>query len=126
MLTTIYMRRDHLITSEHERYISLAKNNMTFSEDLASLLENIRLGKKTHGEYEATYLLKLTKDEIHLVTTKDENYLNTLRYLDPDVSEEEMKLSASNSKYVLGEYRRRTFAAQFWASDDSIWPGLYQ
>ena len=76
---------------------------------LRSLLEELRLGKKPI-ELAATYFLpKLTKKQMELVERKDPSYFKTFVKSNPDVDEEEIRLSESKSKFVRGFAGRLTF-----------------
>ena len=60
------------------------------------------------------FLPKLTEEELELVEKRDTSYLQTftkwsIYEQNPDVDETEMMLSESDSKYVKGWSRRRTF-----------------
>ena len=111
MITFIDMERLKLITKEAmenfckgEQYEKISVN-----DDLESLFEDLRLGKKPN-EYVRTYFLpKLTVGEMKLVQRKDPSYLETFYFSNPDVEEAEMMLSESDSKFVQGLGRRRTF-----------------
>ena len=82
------------------------------NDDLESLFENIRLGKEPN-QYAYTYFLpKLTEEELELIERRDTSYINFFQALHPDVDENEMMLSESNSKYVQGWSRRRTFVIE--------------
>ena len=90
------------------------------NDDLESLFENIRLGKEP-DELVGTYFLpKLTEKELELVERRDTTYLQTFYLeavggavgLNPDVDETKMMLSESDSKYVRGFSRRRTFVIE--------------
>ena len=112
MVTRIYLWRYKLITKEKlERYCKgeeWLKDSV--NDDLESLFENIRLGKEP-DEYVRTYFLpKLTEEELELVERRDTSYLQTFNLGNyADVDKTEMMLSESDSKYVRGYSRRRTF-----------------
>ena len=109
------MSRHDLITKEKmENY---CKGNDDFSklsvnDDLESLFEDIRLGQEPVDEVSAYFLPKLTKKELELVEIKDASYLETFVWSNPDVSEAEMKLSESDSKFVRGWCSRTTFTIE--------------
>ena len=114
MVTSIYLRRWKLITKEKmesnckgEEYLKESVN-----EDLESFFENIRLGKEP-DEYVKTYFLpKLTEEELELVERRDTSYLQTFGRFNPDVNKTEMRLSATDSKYVYGWCRRKTYVIE--------------
>ena len=82
------------------------------NDDLESLFENIRLGKKPNEEVYTYFLLKLTEEELELVERRDTSYLQTFWWSNPDVDKTEMMLPESDSKYVYGWSRRRTFVIE--------------
>ena len=122
MVTTIFMYRKDLITKEKmENY---CKGNDDFSklsvnDDLESLFEDIRLGEEPDDEVWTYFLPKLTKEELKLVEIKDASYLETFEWPNPDVSEAEMKLSESDSKFVRGIGWRKTFTIEYSSSQSS-------
>ena len=79
------------------------------NDDLESFFENIRLGKEPDEKVETYFLPKLTEEELELVERRDKSYLQSLWYSDPDVDENKMLLSESDSKYVKGLSLRKTF-----------------
>ena len=79
------------------------------NDDLESFLENIRLGKEPDEKVQTYFLPKLTEEELELIERRDKSYLQSLWYLDPDVDENKMLLSESDSKYVKGLSLRKTF-----------------
>jgi len=116
MMTIIHMHRYGLITKEvMENYYKGEKYEKTsVNDDLESFFEDLRLGKEPN-EYVKTYFLpKLTEEEMALVERKDPIYLGTFQtsFQNPDVKEAEMTLSESNSKFVYGWGRRRTFTIE--------------
>ena len=60
----------------------------------------------------ADFTPKLTEEELELVKRKDTTYLQTFGEKNPDVTETQMKLSESDSKYVEGWVDRRTSTIQ--------------
>ena len=125
MVTSIFLYRAYLITKEKmESYCKGIYREYTgkdsVNDDLESLFENIRLGKEPDKMqwYNRTYFLpKLTEKELELVKRRDTSYLRTFHdfgvyEFNPDVDETEMMLSESDSKYVRGESRRRTFVIE--------------
>ena len=79
------------------------------NDDLESLFENIRLGKEPDEKVETYFLPKLTEEELELVERRDQSYLQSLWYSNPDVDDNKMLLSESDSKYVKGLSLRKTF-----------------
>ena len=87
------------------------------NDDLESLFENIRLGKKLNELVETYFLPKLTEEELKLVERADRKYFQTLSEWvfneeNPDVDKTEMMLSESDSKYVRGVSERKTFVIE--------------
>ena len=112
MVTSISLYRWNLITRENiESYCKgEGWEKDSVNDDLESLFENIKLRKVPNEEPVDTYFLpKLTEEELALVERRDKNYLQTFGASNPDVDETEMMLSKSDSKYVEGFSRRRTF-----------------
>ena len=114
MVTSIYLFRECLITKEKmESYCKGEKDEKdSVNDDLESLFETIRLGKDPDEKVETYFLPKLTEEELKLVERRDTSYLKTLWSPNPDVDETEMMLSESDSKYVRGWGRRRTFVIE--------------
>ena len=114
MVTSIDLYRDFLITKEKmESYCKGEKDEKdSVNDDLESLFETIRLGKDPDEKVETYFLPKLTEEELKLVERRDTSYLKTLWSPNPDVDETEMMLSESDSKYVRGWGRRRTFVIE--------------
>ena len=83
------------------------------NDDLESLFEDLRLGKEPDELVDTYFLPKLTEKEMELVERKDSTYLQTFqRSWKIDVGEAEMKLSESDSKFLQGVGRRRTFTME--------------
>ena len=78
------------------------------------MFEDIQLGKKP-DDYVPTYFLpKLTKEELKLVERKDEDFMHTfMEQMYADVDKTEMMLSESDSKFVFGDGRRKTFTIEY-------------
>ena len=112
MVTIIHMWRLNLITKESmEKYCKGEKDEkVSVNDDLESLFDDLRLGKQPL-ERVLTYLLpKLTEEELEAVERKDPTYLETFELAgNADVSEAQMKLSESDSKFVEAFGMRRTF-----------------
>ena len=112
MVTVLNMKRVRLITNE--AMTTKAIKEVSITDDLQSLFEDLRLGKERaewiHGLIFFTYFLpKLTDEEMRLVDRKDTSYFETFSFADPDVDEAEMKLSESDSKFLHGRGSRSTF-----------------
>ena len=130
LVTKILMVQEYLISKETmeafcKREIK-SRLKESVNDDLESLFENIRRGKKIHlgakrkHEVPTYFFPKLTKEELELVTMKDSDYkLKFLGHFNDDndernpdaidVDEAEMEVSESDSKYVMGDCGRRTF-----------------
>ena len=106
IVTNISMERVCLITKEDmENFCNgneRQKESMT--DNLESFFEDIRVGKATDADIGTYFLPKLTDEELEMVERKDEDFMDTFwnSMDDADVREAKMKLSESNSKFVLG------------------------
>ena len=112
MVTKIRLSRRNLITKEKmENYCKGEENEkLSVNDDLESLFDDIRLGKKPDYFGSTYFLPKLTKEELKLVERKDHNFMDTLLHgLNADVNEAEMKLSESDSKFVQAHGWRKTY-----------------
>ena len=116
MVTTIYLFRLNLITKEKMEGYCKGEDWLKYSvnDDLESLFENIQLGKELDEKVYPYFLPMLTEEELELVEKRDTSYLQTffewvIHEENPDVNETEMMLSESDSKYVQGLSRRKTF-----------------
>ena len=117
MVTKINMWRWRLITKEAMEKFTKGEDIFgrkdSVNDDLESFFEDLRLGKKPKKEVWTYFLPKLTEEEMELVEQKDPNYLLTFyeRYngRNPDVPEDEMRLSESDSKFLEGLGYRKTF-----------------
>ena len=116
MVIKFLMWRNNLITKEKMENYCKGKEEWdrtdSINDDLESLIEDIRLGKKLDDSKFLYFLPKLTKEELKLVATKDSTYLESFSSTDPDVDEAEMKASESDSKFVLGRCIRRAFIVE--------------
>ena len=127
MVTKIYINKIELISKEEtdNYYKGREYEKDSVSDDIESLLKDLRLRKEPDEEVGIHFLPKLTEEEMELVERKDTSYLQTfynwkLRHISPDVTgfqppcyrplkEAKTKLSESDSKFVQGIGRRRTF-----------------
>ena len=111
MLTMISMWRLELITNEkRDSYTFGEYPKILVNDDVESLFDGLRIGRQPHPTADSYFLPKLTDDEKKLVEEKDPKFFATfVRSKNPDVSEAEMKLSESDSKFVKGWCRRKTF-----------------
>ena len=122
MLTKLEMCRSRLFTKERmEKYCSGQKwLKASVNDDLESCIDDIQQGRADRDNWKYTnrvsyFLPKLSEEELRLVERKNQDYLESFRvkwqnltgFL--DVSEAEMKLSESKSKFVKGYCRRQTF-----------------
>ena len=117
MVTIINIQRWQLITNEKVLYYCKGQDEVeeeSVNDDLEYLFEEIKLGCKYFDEVSATYFLpKLTKEELELVERKDENFMQTFVYkMAADVDKTEMEASESDSKFIYGSGRRRTFTIE--------------
>ena len=83
-------------------------------DDLESLFLNQKFPGRKAGSWKHAYFLpKLTEAELELVERKDKNYMETFYHGQvADVEEAKMKLSESDSKFVLGTSYRKTFTIE--------------
>ena len=113
MLTIIYLYRDRLLTKEEmENYCKGNEGRkQSVNDDLDSFVEKIRLGDEplSYDDVWTYFLPKLTEKELELVDRKDDNFMNTFEAANPDVEKAKMAASESDSKFVKGCSRRRTF-----------------
>ena len=111
MVTFIDIERLKLITKEAmENYCKGEEHEkVSVNDDLELLFEDLRLGKQPNEHIRTYFLPKLTVEEMKFVQRKDTTYLETIYFSNPDVEEAEMMLSESDSKFVQGLGRRRTF-----------------
>ena len=114
MVTSIFLERWDLITKEKmERFCKGEEyEEDSVNDDLDSLFENIRLGKEPDEEVYTYFLPRLTEEELELVERRDTSYLRTFFSGNPAVDETGMMLSESDSLYVLGRSRRKTFGIE--------------
>ena len=124
LLTRLEMHQQYLITKEKMEFYStkgflsvFGHSNQSVFDDLEFLFENLKLDLEetclknmylNMSGVPSNFFPKLTEAELKLVEMKDDGYLNTFQNFEPDVNEEEMKLSESRSKYVKGFARRYT------------------
>ena len=123
MVTMIHGRRSWLITKEKMENYCKGKENLkkSVNDDIEQLLENIQLGKELNETFWTYYLPKLTKEELVLVEKRDNEFMRTFSYgMDADVDKAEMILSESDSKYVMGFFRRETFTIENSYPEESI------
>ena len=128
MVTIIYMWRFNLITKEKmENYCNEKEDaKKSVDDDLEKLFEDIQLGKKPDEQVWTYFLPKLTEEEMELVANEDKTYFNedtfylkTFIWPNPDVDEDEMILSESDSKFVEGLGQRKTFTVDSTLSQDA-------
>ena len=121
MLTMLFMRRDDLVTKEKAKEASEGKlkndedwEEVSIIDDFEMLRNNIINSKRIKKELvESFFTIKLTKEELKLVESKNKDHLETYychyRGYNPDVDPEEMKKSDSKSKYVQCYCNRLTY-----------------
>ena len=114
MMTSIYMERRKIITKEAmEKFCKGEKDEKdSVNDDLESFFEDLRLGIKPNEIVPTYYFPKLTTKEMELVDRQDQSYLRTFDSANPDVSEAEMKLSESDSKFAEALGHRKTFTIE--------------
>ena len=112
LLTIMYGRRLLLITKEHMEKICTEETN-SVNDDIDNFFQDIQLGKSTAGEVTTYFLPKLTHMELNLAARKDKNFFTTFVHSrNPDVEKTEMEQSESDSKFVKGWCKRRTFVIE--------------
>ena len=114
MMTSIYIQRREIISKEamEDHYKGYLTDRLrdSVNDDIESLMENLRLGIEPDNQWVYTYFLpKLTEEEMELAEKRDYTYEQTFWLGMPDVREEIMKLSKSDSKFTRVLGRRRTF-----------------
>ena len=131
LVSTIYMYRDLLISKENMERICMGKAyrkdehrhqywygdrfgknryEESVNDDLELYFNDLQLGREPTSWNWTYFLPELTPTELKLVEEKNKDYFQTFVWsMNPDVDEDEMKSSTSNSKYVSGYCRRRTF-----------------
>ena len=135
MVTTVYMKRQNLITKESMENIIKGYQKwreQSVNDDLESFLQDLRLGKEPDQSARSYFLPMLTEKEMELVKMKDSDFMATLQYpidiismfnkkieiikkdylatlkLPSDVDETENKASNSDSKFVDVYCTRKT------------------
>ena len=130
MVTFFHMERRNLITKEKmESHCNggettkrgeILKNSV--NDDLDVFFEDLRLGNEPEERVDTYFLPKLTQEELELMERKDESYRDTFNFPfiyweDEDVSDSEMKMSESDSKFVRGLGKRKTFTIENLSED---------
>ena len=111
MVTSINMWRQTITTKEFVEMIfqdNVARKG-SVNDDLESFLEDLRLGEEPDEAVSTYYFPKLTEAELELVERKDKSYLRTFLKRNPQVTKSEMMLSETDSQFVYGLSRRKTF-----------------
>ena len=109
------MSREHLITVEKmENYCNGKEHEKeSVNDDLDSFFEDIRLGKQPKNWAGTYFLPKLTEEELKLAEWKDYDFMQTFySKMDAGVTNAEMKLSESDSKFVHCYGWRETFTIE--------------
>ena len=119
LLTTLRMRRIHLITKEKAKaaYDGKLKTEGwdsyegSINDDLESFCNDLQNQEGIKEKSVRSFFLpKLTKEELDLVEEKNQEYMRSyLKYFMADVDAEEMKMSDSGDKFVHGRCIRKTF-----------------
>ena len=93
--------------------ICLAETN-SVNDDIDLLFEELKISVSFPSDEVTTYFLpKLTYQELKLAETKDQNFFKTFVHSkNPDVEKTEMEQSESDSKFVKGWCKRRTFGIE--------------
>ena len=107
MVTVLNMKRVRLITNEAMTMKAL--NELSITDDLQSLFEDLRLGKRPTEEVNSYFFPKLTEAEIELVENYDSFHSECFSSFDPfKISENEQRAGMKN-EFVQGECVRVTF-----------------
>ena len=111
MVTSINLDRWELITKEKMQSYCTGKNyeKDSVNNDLESLFKKIRLGKEPDEGVRTYFLPKLTEEELELVEGNDTSYFQTLYCSNATA---DVMLSESDSIYVYGFSRRKTFVIE--------------
>ena len=119
MVSIIYMWRRDLITKENmlKRYNEKTYwdgfedyRNKSVNDDLDSMFQDLCLGNVPDDDLYTYFLPQLTEKELDLVENKDKTFMKTFsKGIFADVKEAEMKASESDSKFVYGYGRRKTY-----------------
>ena len=123
MMTDLWMWRENLITKEAMENFCNGKDEYrkeSVNDDFETLLRDIIwmystwLRNNYFSSSAMTYFLpKLTKDELKLIENEDYDFMNTFYDgRNPDVSKAEMAASESDSKFVRGRCRRKTYTIE--------------
>ena len=116
MVTIISLRRLNLIMKEEMENYCRGENTFrpdSVNDDLETFFEDLQLGKEPNKNVITYFIQNLTETEMELVELKEPSYLKTFLYSsNADVKEAKMKLSKSNSKFVLGWGARGTFTME--------------
>ena len=117
MLSIIYMKKNKIITKE--KMISYCKgenesHKISINDDLESMFEDLTLGERPSYSSQTYFLPKLTEHEMALTDMADRNYFQTFYdgiygAQNPDVDEDEMRMSESKSKFIHGDCQRKTY-----------------
>ena len=112
MVTSVNLDRRKPITKEEmESYCKGEKYEQdSVNNDLESLFKKIRLGKEPDEGVRTYFLPKLTEEEHELVVRNDTSYFQTFYY--SNQLETDVMLSESDSIYVCGVSRRKTFVIE--------------
>ena len=115
MVTQLNMWRKRLITKEQMENFYKGKDKYTgrkisLNDDLESLFEDIQLGREPDDFVNTYFLPKLTEQELKLVERKDYNFMHTFEWMmNSDVKKTEMAASESDSKFLEGRGKRKTY-----------------
>ena len=110
-MTTFSINKNNLITHEEMKEYYLGKRQ-SFNNDLETLFENLQLDVNIDRFQETYFLPKLTEKEQELVTKRNKQYFSSFSSynfdFNPDIHEQKMKLSKSDSQYMNCECISKT------------------
>ena len=117
ILTNINMIRRNLITQENMvDYCNGKRDEKNSINDDLELLFDLNVFHpyflQTMEDVQTYFLPRLTEEELELVERRNTSYLRTFFSGNPAVDETGTMLSESDSKYVLGRSRRKTFGIE--------------
>ena len=120
MVTALYMERSNLISKEKmKQYCQRGiYRRESINDDLERLFEDLQTGKLPCFRVDSYFLPELTEVEMALVEKYDQNFRQTFRrgflgveksLLSAALDKNEMKMTDSESKFVLTKCERLTY-----------------
>ena len=115
MVTTLDMWRWNLITKEKMMDFCKGEEHAkeSVNDDLESMVEDIRLGKKRNDAVITYFFPELTEEELNLVEEEDNDFMYTFeKREDYEYIKYKMEESESDSLFVFGACLRNTFSIE--------------